>query len=75
MDELEEVIRDSGIRIAILAIPKSVAQEVASRLCDAGITGIVNFAQIPLKTPPGVFVELVDIAATWEKVAYFSRQR
>jgi redox-sensing transcriptional repressor len=75
MDDLEEVILDSGIRIAILAIPKAVAQEVANRLYGAGITGIVNFAQIPLKAPSGVFVELVDIAATWEKVAYFSRQR
>ena len=75
MDDLEKVIRDSDIRIAILAIPKGVAQEVANRLYGAGITGIVNFAQIPLKAPPDVFIELVDIAATWEKVAYFSRQR
>ena len=75
MQDLEKVIRDSGIRIAILATPKAVAQEVANRLYAAGIAGIVNFAQIPLRAPPGVFVELVDIAATWEKVAYFSRER
>ena len=75
MEDLETVIRDSGIRIAILAIPKAVAQEVADRLYEAGITGIVNFAQIPLKAPEGVFVELVDIDAVWEKVAYFSRER
>lgn len=73
MEQLEEFIAAQGIRIAILAVPKSVAQDVANRLCAVGITGIVNFVQIPLKVPSGVFVELVDIAAAWEKVAYFSR--
>ncbi len=75
MEKLEELISAQNIRIAILAIPKPVAQEIVNRLCAAGITGIVNFVQIPLRVPPGVFVELVDIAATWEKVAYFSRRR
>ncbi len=75
MAELEAVVGQEGIKIAILTIPAAVTQGVADRLCAVGVTGIVNFAPVPLAVPKGVFVEQVDIGATWEKVAYFARKR
>lgn len=75
MEKLEEVIEETGIKIAILTIPAAATQAVADRLYPLGVTGIVNFAPVPLKAPKNVFVEQVDIAATWEKVAYFARRR
>lgn len=56
MDELEPVIREGGIRIAILTVPSAVAQSVTDRLVEAGIVGIFNFAPTDLKVPEGIIV-------------------
>jgi len=54
MDELEKVIKDEKIKIAILTVPAAQAQAVADRLVKAGILGIFNFAPTDLKVPAGV---------------------
>lgn len=54
IDELEEANKEIGARIGILAIPAWEAQEVADRMVQAGITGIINFAPIKLQLPPHV---------------------
>ena len=56
MDELEPVIREHGVRIAILTVPAANAQAVADRLVRAVIMGIFNFAPTDLKVPDGVVV-------------------
>jgi len=56
MDELEPLIRDKGVRIAILTVPSANAQNVADRLVRAGIVGIFNFAPMDLKVPETVVV-------------------
>lgn len=57
--ELEEANRTIGAKIGILAIPAWEAQEVASALIAAGVTGLINFAPIKLQTPPNVTVREV----------------
>jgi redox-sensing transcriptional repressor len=56
MSELERVIRQENIRIAILTVPATDAQTVANRLVKAGVIGIFNFAPTDLKVPEGVAV-------------------
>ena len=56
MDELEKVIKEEKIKIAILTVPSAHAQTVANRLVEAGIIGIFNFAPTDLKVPEGVAV-------------------
>ena len=56
MDELEPVIRDKGVRIAILTVPTANAQAVTDRLVKSGVIGIFNFAPTDLKVPKGVVV-------------------
>ena len=56
MDELEPVIRDKGVRIAILTVPTGNAQAVTDRLVKSGVIGIFNFAPTDLKVPQGVVV-------------------
>lgn len=56
MDELEPVIRNKGVRIAILTVPTANAQAVTDRLVKSGIIGIFNFAPTDLKVPRGVVV-------------------
>jgi redox-sensing transcriptional repressor len=56
MDDLEKVIKEENIRIAILTVPSANAQAVATRLVAAGVIGIFNFAPTDLKVPEGVAV-------------------
>lgn len=56
LDELEPVCRREGIKIGVITVPASHAQEVATRLVDAGVTGLLNFAPTELKVPDHVSV-------------------
>jgi redox-sensing transcriptional repressor len=73
--ELGERTRAAGIDLAVLTVPASAAQEVADQVVAAGITGILNFAPVPLRLPAGVFSDRLDIGAALEKVAYFASGR
>lgn len=57
MGELERFIRHSRIELAVLAIPKADAREIASNLVDWGIRGIWNFASTDLRLDKNVVVE------------------
>jgi redox-sensing transcriptional repressor len=73
VSEMERVISEKDITLGIITVPASVAQSVADQLVRAGVWGILNFAPAPLQTPPGVYVEDVDMTTSLEKVAYFAR--
>jgi redox-sensing transcriptional repressor len=71
MDKLAEVIRDKSVRMAILSVAASAAQEVANTLVACGITGILNFAPIVLHVPEEVMVNNVNLAIELENLSYF----
>lgn len=72
MDALEEVLGQDTIRIAILCVPAEVAQTTANRLIAAGVKGILNFAPVPLRVPPGITLEELDLTSALEKVVFFT---
>ncbi|MBI3726654.1 redox-sensing transcriptional repressor Rex [bacterium] len=72
--ELSRVVRDEGIKLAILAVPAEAAQEVASSLAQAGVRGILNFAPTRLDVPESVRVHAVDLALQLEQLAFRVRQ-
>jgi len=72
MEDLEAVLKQEPIRIAILCVPAEVAQSTANRLVHAGIKGILNFAPVPLRVPLGVTLEELDLTSALEKVVYFT---
>lgn len=74
MDKLPEVIRDRAVRLAVLTVPPSEAQEVARRLVECGITGILNFAPVVLEVPEEVMVNNVNLAIELEHLCYFVQQ-
>lgn len=73
VDELEPVIRQRRITLALIAVPAEAAQTVANRLVAAGVRGLLNFAPTHLNVPERVHVEDVDITVALERVAFFSR--
>jgi len=75
VEQLEEVIAGQGIGTAIIAVPAAEAQAIADRLVCGGVRGILNFAPVPLRVPPSIFVQEMDITTSLEKVAFFARQQ
>jgi redox-sensing transcriptional repressor len=61
--EIPDVVKRMGIELGIIAVPPAAAQEVADRLMEAGVRGIVNFAPVIIKPrSAGCFVRAIDIA-------------
>jgi redox-sensing transcriptional repressor len=56
LEALEDVIPRFGVRMAILAIPPSSAQEIVDILVGLGVRGIWNFSSALLQVPEGVAV-------------------
>ena len=74
IDELEKYLKKYQIKVAILAIPVNEAQQIAERLTNAGIKGILNYTPTNLHLSDGIYIENRDMIMAVEKVAYFSRQ-
>lgn len=74
MHKLPELVRQNGVKMAILTVPAAAAQEVANLLVSAGITGILNFSPIPLSLPEDVMVNNVNLAIELENLSYFIRE-
>ena len=74
MERVPEIIKKTGARMAIMAVPASAAQEVANDLIAAGVTGILNFAPIVLHVPDEVMVNNVNLAIELENLSYFIQQ-
>ncbi len=70
IDELERIVAERGVQIAIIATPSRVAQEVVSRLTEAGVRSILNFAPTVLDVPPHVHVQRVDLSTELQILTY-----
>jgi len=70
MRELATTVRKLSIRLGIVAVPASEAQQVATQLVDAGVRGILNFAPVPLALPPETVVAAVDLSVPLEQLSF-----
>lgn len=68
---MAEKIKQNKIKIAMLTVPASVAQEVADQLIKAGVRGILNYAPISLSVPAGVRVQHIDPATHLQRMTYY----
>jgi redox-sensing transcriptional repressor len=70
IDELKPTVQRIGVRLAILAVPGDVAQDVTDRLIEAGVRGILNFAPVSLNVPQDAAVNAVDLAVQLEQLSF-----
>lgn len=73
IDEIERVIHENHIRLAIVAVPAKAAREVIERLAACGVRGILNFAPAQVPAPPGVTIRNLDVAAELEQISFLAR--
>lgn len=73
--DMETIVRERKIRLAVLTVPASAAEEVAQRLANAGILAILNFAPQPiLIDQTQVLVQNIDLTLELQAMAYFVRE-
>ena len=70
LSDLEQTVRSKNIRLAMIAVPADVAQDVADQLIDAGIRGLMNFAPVSLNVPQDVALNAVDLAVSLEQLSF-----
>ncbi|MEO2077135.1 MAG: redox-sensing transcriptional repressor Rex [Bacillus sp. (in: firmicutes)] len=71
MDDLEKVLENSDIQVAILTVPAPVAQVITDRLVKAEVKGILNFTPARLNVPASIRVHHIDLAVELQSLVYF----
>jgi redox-sensing transcriptional repressor len=66
-----EKIKQQKVKIAILAVPASAAQETADQLVKAGVKAILNYAPISLTVPKDVRVQYIDPVTHLQRMTYY----
>jgi redox-sensing transcriptional repressor len=62
--KLPDMIRRMSIKIGILTVPASCAQEQADIMVKAGIHAIWNFSPVKISVPPDVIVQHENLASS-----------
>ncbi len=75
LDDVERIVKEEEICIAILAVPGWAAQEVADRLVSAGISSILNFAPTVLQVPETVSLRKVDLSIELQILSFYEQRK
>ena len=68
---MSATITAEKIKIAIIAVPASVAQEVADKLIEAGVKAILSYAPITLSIPNAVRIQYIDPVNHLQRMTYY----
>jgi redox-sensing transcriptional repressor len=66
-----KTLKRRKIKLGIIAVPRDAAQEIADKLVDVGIKGILNFSTCRLNIPNRVKVITIDIAMDLARLPYY----
>ena len=69
--DLDKTIKERDIRIGIVAVPATQAQEVINRLVRCGVKAILNYAPVGPQIPPGVRVRNIDPILALQSMTYY----
>ena len=71
LSELEETVRERDIKIGIVTVPASYAQDVINQLVQAGVKSVLNYAPIAPVVPPDVRVQGVDPVLALQSMTFY----
>jgi redox-sensing transcriptional repressor len=74
MNELDDVVRGEKVAIGVIATPAVVAQEVADRLVNAGVSSILNFAPTVISVPEHVALRKVDLSIELQILSFYQQR-
>jgi len=70
-ERLSEMIQEKNIQIGIISVPRSYTTDIAAKLVEASIKGILNFTPKPVNVPDHIYLEEYDMLTSLEKVAFY----
>ncbi len=73
--ELSRTVKEKNIKMAIVAVPGKVAQEMVNTLIKAGVCAILNFSPIRPVVPKNTELLNIDLSIELERLAFFLRRR
>lgn len=71
MADIGELVRSEGVKVAILAVPASSAQDTTDLLVESGIKSILSYAPINLTVPSDVYVRYTDPVVQLQRMTYY----
>lgn len=71
IDKMTDFIRETDIKIGIIAVPDIAAQHIADLMIQSGIRGILNFAPISLRGREDTVINNVNLEVELENIIYF----
>ncbi|MFE8698562.1 redox-sensing transcriptional repressor Rex [Cytobacillus sp. FJAT-53684] len=71
MDDLEKIIKEHNIQVAILTVPAIAAQSIADRIVQGSVNGILNFTPARLSVPSTIRIHHIDLAVELQSLIYF----
>jgi len=69
--DLEKVISENNVKMAIIAVSANQAQEITDRLVAVGVRSILSYAPIHLNVPPGVEISYSDPVVQLQRMTYY----
>ncbi|HCT63934.1 MAG TPA: redox-sensing transcriptional repressor Rex [Lachnospiraceae bacterium] len=70
VDCMEEFVKNNNVDVAILTLPRSQANTVASNLAEWGVKGMWNFSHVDLNMPDDIKVENVHLTDSLMTLLY-----
>ena len=68
---MAEKIKQHKIKVAMLTVPATAAQEMADQLVKVGVKAILNYAPISLNVPEDVRVQYIDPVTHLQRMTYY----
>jgi redox-sensing transcriptional repressor len=68
---MAEKIKQHKIKLVMIAVPATAAQEVADELVRAGVKAILNYAPTSLAVPEDVNVQYIDPVTHLQRMTYY----
>ena len=69
--DMAEKIKQHKIKIAMLTVPATAAQEMTDQLVKAGVKAILNYAPTSLNVPNDVHVQYIDPVTHLQRMTYY----
>ena len=69
--DIERVLPELGVRLAMMAVPAAAAQAVTDQLVKAGVRGILNYAPVNILVPEDVQVQYIDPVVHLQRMTFY----
>ena len=71
LEKIKDYVKKNNIKIGIIAVPDTSAQQVFNLMAGSGIKGVLNFAPIRLRSTPDIIINNVNLVMELENLIYF----